>query len=251
MGASLVARDNVVETVGDLSDQLHDARRPGELRSSSAAARTARNRFEREVRKNRTKVERTLRTRRNRVEREIKAFRRDFDKQATSTRKNVVTQAEVAQTRVEALVKDLQAEFTKRVQSVAYTTLPRPRRRESRGRSTAGLISRSTAVPLLPRLWPALGAGRRSLRTSIASPGAISPATSTSARRPPRPTSSRNTPVRSRSVAHGSHRRSPRSSTAPMRKRLPTRSLRPIPRVTTLRPESSPLGRSPRAPRPR
>ena len=120
LGASLVARDRVIETVSDLSDLYTDrAKAEKELRKFERRGRTARNRFEREVRKNRTKVERTLRTRRNRVEREIKAFRRDLDKQATSTRKNVVTQAEVAQTRVEALVKDLQAEFTKRVQSVA------------------------------------------------------------------------------------------------------------------------------------
>jgi len=53
------------------------------------------------------------------LEREIKSFRRDLEKQATSTAKNVTTQAEIAQTRVEALVKDLQAEFSKRVSSVA------------------------------------------------------------------------------------------------------------------------------------
>ena len=114
--------------VGDLSE-LYTSREKAEkelkarqrrietdLRKFERRGRTARNRVEREVRRTRTKVERTLRTRRTRIEREIKAFRRDLDKQATSTRKNVVTQAEVAQTRVEGLVKDLQAEFSKRVQ---------------------------------------------------------------------------------------------------------------------------------------
>ena len=131
LGAGLVARDRVVETVTDLGSIYSDREKAEkelkarqrrietDLRKFERRGRTARNRFEREVRKNRTKVERTLRTRRNRIERDIKAFRRDLDKQATSTRNNVVTQAEIAQTRVEALVKDLQAELSKRVQSVA------------------------------------------------------------------------------------------------------------------------------------
>ncbi|TMK97499.1 MAG: hypothetical protein E6G41_18045, partial [Actinobacteria bacterium] len=78
LGAGLVARDRVVETVGDLSElytsrekaekelKARQRRLETELRRFERRGRTARNRFEREVRKNRTKVERTLRTRRTR-----------------------------------------------------------------------------------------------------------------------------------------------------------------------------------------
>ena len=48
-------------------------------------------------------------------QRDIKAFRRDLDKQTTTTRKNVVSQAELAQARVEGFVKDVQTEVSKRV----------------------------------------------------------------------------------------------------------------------------------------
>jgi hypothetical protein len=138
LGASLVARDRVIDTVTELRDsyssrekaerelKARQRRLETDLRKFERRGTTARNRLEREVRKTRTRVERTLRQRRTRLEREIKAFRRDLDKQATSTRKNVTAQAELATARVENFVQSVQTtgsqvatELTKRVQGVA------------------------------------------------------------------------------------------------------------------------------------
>jgi hypothetical protein len=138
LGASLVARDRVIDTVTDLRDtystrekaerdlKARQRRLETDIRKFERRGTTARNRFEREVRKTRTRVERTLRQRRTRLEREIKAFRRDLDKQTATTRKNVTTQAELASARVENFVQSIQTtgsqvatELTKRVQSVA------------------------------------------------------------------------------------------------------------------------------------
>src|SRR4051812_11909902 len=138
LGASLVARDRVLDTVTELRDtysnrekaerelKARQRRIETDLRKFERRGTTARNRFEREVRKTRTRVERTLRQRRTRIEREIKAFRSDLDKQTASTRKNVAAQAELASARVENFVQSVQTtgsqvatELSKRVQSVA------------------------------------------------------------------------------------------------------------------------------------
>ena len=70
VGASLLARDNVVSTVKGLATKYRtraDVER--ELRRYERRGVTARNRFERQVRRTRTKFERQLRQRRNIVER--------------------------------------------------------------------------------------------------------------------------------------------------------------------------------------
>jgi hypothetical protein len=85
VGASLLARDNLVSTVKGLATRYRTrASFERELKRYERRGVTARNRFERQVRRNRTRVERELRQRRTRVERTLKQNRRrverDFEK---------------------------------------------------------------------------------------------------------------------------------------------------------------------------
>ncbi len=69
VGASLMARDDLVSTVRGLAGKYRT--RAGverELKRYERRGATARNRFERQVRKTRTRFERDLRQRRGRVE---------------------------------------------------------------------------------------------------------------------------------------------------------------------------------------
>jgi hypothetical protein len=74
VGATLTARDRVVELVGTYSDTKQVERR---LKAFERRGTTARNRVERELKKRRTRLEREFRTRTNRVERDLKALRKD------------------------------------------------------------------------------------------------------------------------------------------------------------------------------
>jgi hypothetical protein len=83
IGASLVARDNLVSTVRGLTTKYRT--RTGlerELKRYERRGATARNRFERQVRRTRTRFERELRQRRRRFEREVRSVRKDFEKQS-------------------------------------------------------------------------------------------------------------------------------------------------------------------------
>ena len=90
VGASLLARDNLVSTVNGLVSKYRT--RAGverELKRFERRGTTARNRVERQVRKTRTRVERELRQRRTRVERAVKHNRRSFERQVRSVRKDL------------------------------------------------------------------------------------------------------------------------------------------------------------------
>src|SRR5438067_189439 len=90
VGASLLARENLVSTVtGLVSKYRTRAGVERELKRYERRGATARNRFEREVRKTRTRVERELRQRRTRVERSVKQNRRSFERQVRSVRKDL------------------------------------------------------------------------------------------------------------------------------------------------------------------
>jgi hypothetical protein len=83
VGASLLARDNLVSTVKDLATKYRT--RSGierELRRFERRGVTARNRFERQVRRSRTRFERQVRQNRRRLEREVRSVRRDLEKQS-------------------------------------------------------------------------------------------------------------------------------------------------------------------------
>jgi hypothetical protein len=109
VGASLLARDNVVSTVKGLTTKYRT--RAGverELKRFERRGVTARNRFERQVRKTRTRFERELRQRRTRVERTVKQNRRRLEREVRSVRKDLGKQSGQISTRVEKLVSDVQ-----------------------------------------------------------------------------------------------------------------------------------------------
>jgi hypothetical protein len=105
VGASLVARDNLVSTVKGLATKYRS--RTGlerELRRYERRGATARNRFERQVRRTRTKVERELRQRRSRFERTVRQNRRRLEREVRAVRKDFERQSGVVTSRVEKLV---------------------------------------------------------------------------------------------------------------------------------------------------
>jgi hypothetical protein len=74
VGASLLARDNLVSTVKGLATKYRTRTSvERELKRYERRGASARNRFERQVRRTRTKFERELRQRRRRVEREVRS----------------------------------------------------------------------------------------------------------------------------------------------------------------------------------
>ena len=90
VGASLLARDNLVSTVKGFATKYRT--RAGferELKRYERRGATARNRFERQMRKTRTRVERDLRQRRTRVERTLKQNRRSVERELRSVRRDV------------------------------------------------------------------------------------------------------------------------------------------------------------------
>jgi hypothetical protein len=107
VGASLVARDNLVSTVKGLATKYRT--RTGferELRRYERRGVTARNRLERQVRRTRTKVERELRQRRSRLERTVRQNRRRLEREVRAVRKDFERQSGVVTSRVEKLVQD-------------------------------------------------------------------------------------------------------------------------------------------------
>ena len=109
VGASLIARDDIVSTVRGLSTRYRT--RAGverELKRSERRGTTARNRFERQVRRTRTRFERELRQRRTRVERTVKQNRRRFEREVRSVRRDLEKQSGTLGTRVEKLVSGAQ-----------------------------------------------------------------------------------------------------------------------------------------------
>ena len=105
VGASLIARDEIVSSVRDVSTKYRTrASLERELKRFERRGATARNRFERQVRRTRTKFERELRQRRNRVERTVKQNRRRLEREVRSVRRDLEKQSGTLSTRVEKLV---------------------------------------------------------------------------------------------------------------------------------------------------
>jgi uncharacterized protein (UPF0335 family) len=71
VGATLSLRDRAFEAAGTLTDRKQVERR---LKAFERRGTTARNRVERELKKQRTRVEREVRTRTNRVEKDLKTL---------------------------------------------------------------------------------------------------------------------------------------------------------------------------------
>jgi hypothetical protein len=113
VGASLLARDNLVSTVRGFATKYRTRQGAGrELKRYERRGVTARNRFERQVRRARTRFERELRQRRTRVERTVKQNRRRFEREVRTVRKDLEKQSEALTTRVERLVSDAQDRLT-------------------------------------------------------------------------------------------------------------------------------------------
>jgi hypothetical protein len=109
VGASLLARDNLVSTVKGLTTKYRTrAGLEREIKRYERRGATARNRFERQVRRTRAKFERELRQRRTTVQRTVKQNRRDFERQVKSVRKDLEKQSGVVTARVDKLVSDAQ-----------------------------------------------------------------------------------------------------------------------------------------------
>ena len=109
VGAGLLARDNLVTTVKDLTTKYRS--RTGlerEIKRYERRGVTARNRFERQMRRTRTRVERELRLRRNRVQRTFKQNRRRFEREVRSVRRDLEKQSGVVGARFEKIVSDAQ-----------------------------------------------------------------------------------------------------------------------------------------------
>ena len=75
VGATLSARDRVFEAAGTITDRKQVERR---LKAFERRGTTARNRVERELKKQRTRIEREARKRTNRVEKDVKTLRGDL-----------------------------------------------------------------------------------------------------------------------------------------------------------------------------
>jgi hypothetical protein len=113
VGASLMARDNLVSTVRDLATRYSTRTNfERELKRYERRGSTARNRFERQVRRTRTRFERQLRQRRNLVQRTVKQNRRRLEREVRSVRRDLEKQSGVMGTRVERLVSDAQGLIT-------------------------------------------------------------------------------------------------------------------------------------------
>jgi hypothetical protein len=113
VGASLLARDNLVATVKDLTARYRTRTSlERELKRYERRGVTARNRFERRVRKTRTLLERELRQRRRGVERTFRQNRRRLEREVRSVRKDLGKQSGNLTTRVEKLLDDAQGRLS-------------------------------------------------------------------------------------------------------------------------------------------
>jgi hypothetical protein len=109
VGASLLARDNLVSSVRGLATRYRSrSSLERELKRFERRGATARNQFEREVRRTRTKFERELRRRRNRVERTVTQNRRRVELEVRSVRKDLQKQGEIVTSRVDGLLTGVQ-----------------------------------------------------------------------------------------------------------------------------------------------
>jgi hypothetical protein len=109
VGASLLARDNLVSTVRGLATRYRSRTAlERELKRYERRGATARNRFERQMRRTRTRFERQARQRRSVVERTVRQNRRRFEREVRSVRKDLEKQSGIVSSRVEKLVSDAQ-----------------------------------------------------------------------------------------------------------------------------------------------
>lgn len=109
VGASLLARDNIVSTVKGLATRYRTrAGLEREIKRYERRGVTARNRFERQVRKTRTRFERELRQRRTRVERTVKQNRRRLEREVRTAQRDLRKQSDMVTARFEKLVSNAQ-----------------------------------------------------------------------------------------------------------------------------------------------
>jgi|tagenome__1003787_1003787.scaffolds.fasta_scaffold20909924_1 hypothetical protein len=104
VGAALVARDNLVDTVTEVAKpyrKRETAQRQLErdIKRFERRGTTARNRVEREVKKARTRVERELRQRRNRVQRVVRTNRTRVQREVKRNRTQVERQVKTLRQR--------------------------------------------------------------------------------------------------------------------------------------------------------
>ncbi|MDQ3768500.1 MAG: hypothetical protein M3370_03345, partial [Actinomycetota bacterium] len=99
VGATLIARDNVVEAVRPYTKRTTAERELKKLQREvkvdvnkfERRGNTARNRVQREVKRTRTRVERELRQRGNQATRLVKRNRRDFERQVGEVQQTVTS----------------------------------------------------------------------------------------------------------------------------------------------------------------
>jgi hypothetical protein len=109
VGASLLARDNLVSTVKELATKYRTrAGLERELKRYERRGATARNRFERQVRRTRTRFERQVRQRQTLLQRSVRQNRRRLEREVRSVRKDLGKQSGILGSRVEKLVTDAQ-----------------------------------------------------------------------------------------------------------------------------------------------
>jgi hypothetical protein len=109
VGATLVARDNLVSTVSGLASRYRTrSSLERELKRYERRGVTARNRVERRVRRTRTRFERELRQRRTRVERTIKQNRKRVEREVRTVRRDLGRQSGTVGARFEKLVSNAQ-----------------------------------------------------------------------------------------------------------------------------------------------
>ena len=109
IGATLVARDNLVRTVKSLAPKY--TTRSGlqrEIKRYERRGVTERNRFERQVRHTRSRLEDGVQHRRSNVEKTVRENRRRLEREVQSVRKDIGKQGDAVSKRVDKLVSDAQ-----------------------------------------------------------------------------------------------------------------------------------------------
>jgi hypothetical protein len=106
VGAALTARDRVTETVTGVVDSYSTrTKAERQLKKFERRGSTARNRVQREVKRNRTRIERTLNRNERRIERNLKSAKRDLDRDSTGLRKNIEANVDLVAAQVENAVQ--------------------------------------------------------------------------------------------------------------------------------------------------
>jgi hypothetical protein len=109
VGASLLARDNLVSTVKGLASTYQSRSNfERELKRYERRGVTARNRVERQVRRARTRVERDLRQHRSLVEKTMRQNRSRVGRELSSVRRDFEKRSDAMGARVERLVANAQ-----------------------------------------------------------------------------------------------------------------------------------------------